>query len=57
MPCPSCRVYDLVVINMKVGAAAVTLNSCSSCDLQWWDGPAGAGGVAPVLDLVSASRR
>ncbi len=56
MKCPNCRTKEMVVITMMVGGEQVTLHSCSSCDLRWWETPEGATSLAGVLDLAAAAR-
>ncbi len=37
-----------MVIDLEVGGERLSLHSCSSCDLRWWQGPDGrvrGGGV------------
>ena len=52
MKCPTCRIHDLVVIEMKVGSEPVVLRSCSSCNLRDWEGLDGAMPLGAILGLV-----
>jgi transcription elongation factor Elf1 len=56
MKCPNCRTKELVVIEMVVGGRRVTLHSCSSCDLRWWETTEGTTSLAEVLDLAAVAR-
>ena len=52
MKCPSCRTRELVVIAMKVAAEQISLRTCSSCDLRYWEGLDGQLPLDSVLALV-----
>jgi transcriptional regulator NrdR family protein len=52
MKCPSCRTRELVVINMKVADERISLRTCSSCDLRYWEGLDGQLPLDSVLALV-----
>jgi hypothetical protein len=56
MKCPNCPTRDLVVIEMLVSGEPVVLNSCSSCDLRWWETRDGLLPLSGVLDLATVGR-
>jgi hypothetical protein len=53
MKCPNCQTRELVVIQMVVNGEPVVLNSCSPCDLRWWQSQAGMLSLSGVLDLAA----
>jgi hypothetical protein len=53
MKCPSCKIHDLVVITLRLGAEPVVLRSCSSCNRRDWEGLDGPMPLRTVLDLVA----
>jgi transcription elongation factor Elf1 len=53
MKCPRCHTKQLVVIDLDMGGERLSLHSCSSCDLRWWQGPDGRVPVEGVLQLAS----
>jgi hypothetical protein len=53
MKCPNCRTRELVVIQMVVSGEALALNSCSPCDLRWWQSEGEMLSLAGVLDLAA----
>jgi hypothetical protein len=53
MKCPNCETRELVVIQMEVSGEALALNSCSPCDLRWWQSQTGILSLAGVLDLAT----
>jgi transcription elongation factor Elf1 len=53
MKCPNCETRELVVIGMVMSGTEVALNSCSSCDLRWWETREGNLSLAGVLDLAT----
>jgi hypothetical protein len=55
MKCPNCKTRELVVIEMVVRDEPVALNSCSPCDLRWWQARHGALSLAGVLRLAATS--
>ena len=55
MRCPKCN-REQVVIKMTVRGEALTLHSCSPCDLRWWEADEGVLPLAGVLDLAAAGR-
>ncbi|HTW07182.1 MAG TPA: hypothetical protein VME46_06720 [Acidimicrobiales bacterium] len=56
MKCPNCQTRELVVIEMQVSGEPLALNSCSSCDLRWWETRDGLLPLARVLDLATVGR-
>jgi hypothetical protein len=56
MKCPNCQTRELVVIEMHVSGELLALNSCSSCDLRWWETSEGLLPLARVLDLATVDR-
>jgi len=56
MKCPNCQTRDLVVIEMLVSGEPVALNSCSSCDLRWWETREGLVSLSGVLGLATVDR-
>ena len=55
MRCPKCN-REQVVIKMTVRGEALTMHSCSPCDLRWWEADEGVLPLAGVLDLAAAAR-
>ena len=53
MKCPNCQTRELVVIGMVMSGTPVELNSCSSCDLRWWETREGNLSLAGILDLAA----
>ena len=56
MMCPNCEIRELVVIGMVISGKRLALNSCSSCDLRWWETREGNLSLAGVLDLVTVGK-
>lgn len=56
MKCPNCQTRELVVIEMVMSGEPVALNSCSPCDLRWWQSEGGMLSLAGVLDLAAVGR-
>ena len=54
--CPRCRSRELVVIEMSVAGEHVVLNSCSACDVRWWEGDGERMPLADLLDLAAVPR-
>ena len=52
MKCPNCQTRELVVIGMAMSGTQVVLNSCSPCDLRWWETGEGNLSLAGILDLA-----
>jgi hypothetical protein len=57
MKCPRCRSRQLVMIEMSVAGEHVVLNSCSACDVRWWEGDGERLPLADLLDLAAVPRR
>ncbi len=57
MKCPRCRSRELVTIEMSVAGEHVVLNSCSACDVRWWEGDGERLPLADLLDLAAAPKR
>jgi hypothetical protein len=53
MKCPNCQTRELVTIEMVVSGEEVALNSCSPCDLRWWQSDGGMLSLRGVLDLAA----
>jgi transcription elongation factor Elf1 len=53
MKCPNCQTREMVVIGMVMSGRSVALNSCSSCDLRWWETQDGSLSLAGVLNLAA----
>jgi hypothetical protein len=51
--CPKCRTRELVRIEMTVAGEQVIHNSCSECDLRWWEGDGERLPLAEVLELAA----
>jgi hypothetical protein len=47
----------LVTIGMTVAGEHVVLNSCSACDVRWWEGDGERLPLADVLELAAIPRR
>ena len=56
MQCPKCESRQMVEIALSVGGQRVTLRSCSSCDLRWWEGYEGKLPLERLLDLAARDR-
>jgi len=56
MKCPNCQTRELVTIEMVVSGEPVVLNSCSPCDLRWWQSDEGLLSLRGVLDLAAVGR-
>ncbi|MDQ1421586.1 MAG: hypothetical protein QOJ52_3548 [Acidimicrobiaceae bacterium] len=56
MRCPQCEAHQMVEITLSVAGERVTLKSCSSCDLRWWEGYEGKLPLARLLDLAAGER-
>jgi phage FluMu protein Com len=54
--CPRCRSRQLVTIEMTVAGEHLVLNSCSACDVRWWEGDGQRLGLSDVLELASIPR-
>ncbi len=46
----------MVEIALSVAGERMTLKSCSSCDLRWWEGYHGRIQLADVLDRAARER-
>ena len=53
MKCPNCQTRELVTIEMVVSGEEVALNSCSPCDLRWWQSDGSMMSLRGVLDLAA----
>ena len=51
--CPRCKTRQLVVIEMAVAGAPVSLRSCSACEVRWWQGGEGRLALDGLLDLAA----
>ena len=56
MQCPQCQSRQMVEISLSVSGERVTLKSCSSCDLRWWEGYHGQVPLAQLLQLAAEGR-
>lgn len=56
MQCPKCESRQMVEITLSVAGERMTLKSCSSCDLRWWEGYHGRIPLADVLDRAARER-
>jgi hypothetical protein len=56
MRCPTCKIRDLVVIKMRLGADPIVLRTCSSCGWRDWEGLDGTLGLDALLDLARPCR-
>ena len=54
--CPQCQSRQMVEISLSVSGERVTLKSCSSCDLRWWEGYDGQVPLAQLLQLAARER-
>lgn len=52
--CPQCESRQMVEISLSVAGERVTLKSCSSCDLRWWEG---YDGMLPLAELLHLAAR
>jgi hypothetical protein len=46
----------MVEISLSVAGERVTLKSCSSCDLRWWEGYRGRLPLSHLLTLAARER-
>jgi hypothetical protein len=46
----------MVEITLAVAGERVTLKSCSTCDLRWWEGYEGKLPLANLLEMAARER-
>ena len=56
MDCPSCRTRQVVRIGVTLKGSAMTLTSCSACDLRWWEQDGDVVGLQQVFALAAPDR-
>lgn len=55
MKCPNCN-REQVVIKMTLKGEALTMRSCSACDLHWWEADDGIVALEGIKERVAFSR-
>lgn len=53
MTCPKCRASQLVEIGLVVRDSRLTMHSCPSCEIRWWDSEGQQMAIDGVLALAS----
>ena len=53
MSCPRCNKRGLVEITLTIGARAVTMRNCSTCDTRSWHSEGETLNLPHVLELAS----